>query len=323
MSNSKSFSRSPLPGAHDAQALADWRLGGKPLEVVLPLSIAASWAYADKQVFDQVMERRGISSGPSTFLEVANDAMFVCARAYLQPVGKGVLLAFRGTEPTDLINWLADATVQKVAFHANSPGAPHGYVHGGFYRNTRAIWPNVIEALDAMNPEWFYITGHSFGGALAVLAGALLADYKDDPKKAKGYRELWDKLRGVFTFGQPMVGDGVFVDAYRAVGDRLLRFVYAHDIVPHLPPKTAGWTPVPFGKEYRASDGMKWTDEHKWTQPLSDALGDTLFGIASWVQDQTGLLPKLKLPYSWGDHAPNNYVRVSLPHGADSGSEFD
>jgi hypothetical protein len=93
--------------------------------------------------------------------------------------------------------------------------------------------------------------------------------------------------------------------------------------VPHLPPKTSGWTPVPFGKEYRAPDGMKWTDEHNWTQAVTDALGDTVLGIASWVQDQTGLLPKLKLPYSWGDHAPNNYVRVSLPFGVDSGSEFD
>jgi hypothetical protein len=324
MNTPKTFSRSPLPGVRDDKTLANWQAGGKPLDVVLPLSIAAGWAYADKPVFDLVMERRGLAGAPSTFIEVVNDAMFVCARAYLQPVGNGAIVAFRGTEPTDLINWLADATVQRVAFHAKPPGAPHGYVHGGFYRNTRAIWPNVIEALYAMKPEWFYITGHSFGAALAVLAGALLADYKQDPGKSDGYGRLWDRLKGIFTFGQPLVGDQDFVNAYTdTVGDKLVRFVYAHDIVPHLPPKTRGWTPVPFGKEFRAPDGLKWTDDHTWTDAVTDALSATLLGVASWVQAQVGVLPTLTLPYSWGDHAPNNYVRVSLPEGMDSGSEFD
>jgi len=317
----QSFSRSPIPGAHDARDLADWD-GRDPLRVVLPLSVVAAWAYARPAVFQQVMERRGLPSRPAKFVEVVNDAMFVCAKAYVQPVGTGAVVAFRGTEPTNLINWLADATLQKVAFHAKPPGAVHGYVHGGFYRNTRAVWPEIVETLHELKPEWIYITGHSYGGALAVLAGALMADYEGE--KPTGFGMLWGKLKGIVTFGQPMVGDETFAASYTAsVGERLVRFVYAHDIVPHLPPRTGGWAPVHLGTEYRAPDGTRWTKEHRWSDPILGVLGANLVAVGAWMQDQMGFAPKLTLPYSWGDHAPNNYVRVSLPHGAESGSEFD
>jgi hypothetical protein len=324
MDDRTSFSTSPIPGATDAADLARWA-GKDPLSVVLPLSILAAWAYSPPPVFHEVMRRRGVCSRPARLFEVVNDAMFVCAKAYIQPIGAGAVVAFRGTEPTNLINWLADATLQKVAFHAkptSPPSAPHGYVHGGFYRNTRAIWPEVVEALDALTPEWIIFTGHSFGGALAVLAGALLADYAHD--KPTGFGALWPKLRGIVTFGQPMVGDHDFAASYKAsVGEKLVRFVYAHDIVPHLPPKTNGWTPVHFGTEYRAPDGASWTKEHKWSDAIVGALGANIVAVGAWMQDQMGLAPKLTLPYSWGDHAPNHYVRVSLPQGAESGSEFD
>jgi hypothetical protein len=320
MDAKRSFSRAPIPDAQDADKLAAWH-GGDPLGVVVPLSVAAAWAYAPSSVFGAVMDRRGIASGPARFVEVTNDAMFVCAKAYVQPVGAGAIVAFRGTEPTNVINWLADATVKKVAFHASPPGAPRGWVHGGFYRNTRAIWPEVVETLHAMQPEWIYFTGHSFGGALAVLAGALLADYARD--KPRGFGALWGRLRGVFTFGQPMVGDETFVAHYReTLSPKLTRFVYGHDIVPHLPPKTPGWTPYHLGTEYRAPDG-KWTKEHTWSQAVLGVLGANVLAVGAWIEDQMGLAPKLALPYSWGDHAPNHYVRVSLPYEAESGSEFD
>jgi hypothetical protein len=321
MDATPTFSSSKIPSANDAEALARWQRGDDPRDVVLPLSVAAAWAYSGQDVFDEVMRRRGLHGGASKFAQVVNDAMFVCARAYVQPLGSGAIVAFRGTEPTDTINWLADATTQKVAFHATQPGAPRGYVHGGFYRNIRAIWPTVVEALDALQPEWIYFTGHSFGGALAALAGALLADYATE--KPAGYGALWSKLKAVFTFGQPMVGDETFRSTYAtSVGPRLVRYVFAHDIVPHLPPKTPGWTPTHLGTQYRAEDGGKWTADSQTSQPAG-AILDNLIAVSAWIKDQIAFAPKLIPPYSWGDHAPSNYVRVSLPDGSDSGSEFD
>jgi hypothetical protein len=315
-----SFSRTPIPGAKDAQALKDWKAGDDPLRVVLPLSVVAAWAYAEKATFDEVMCRRGLRGRESKFVSVENDAMFVCAKAYVQPLDSGAIIAFRGTEPTNVINWLADATLQKAAFHAQPPGAPHGYVHGGFYRNTRALWPGVVEALNEVNPEWLYITGHSFGAALALLSGALLADYAATNHQ---YGDFWRRLKGIFTFGQPMVGDETFAASYRPVSEKLVRFVYANDIVPHLPPRTNGWSPIHIGSEYRAPDGTRWAKESDKSQPVLEVLSSSLLAVGAWITDQVGLLPRLTRPYSWGDHAPNNYVRVSLPENADSGSEFD
>ena len=48
-----------------------------------------------------------------------------------------------------------------------------------------------------------------------------------------------------------------------------------------------------------------------------------LDALIAWIKAQAGFAPRVMLPYSWGDHAPGNYVRISLPAGAESGSEFD
>jgi hypothetical protein len=316
------FSTSPLPNVADAASLAAWRPGDDPLRVVLPLAVAAAWSYADEAGFERVMLRRGLGRRKASLHQIANDAMFVCAKAYVQPLpDHGALVAFRGTEPTNVINWLADGTLQRVAFHApEGKTAPNGWVHGGFYRNTRALWPEVVEALAHLKPDWFYITGHSYGGALALLAACLLSDYDDDDH-AYGY--LWPKLRGVLTFGQPMVGDDVFAKKYAPrLEGHLARFVYEHDIVPHLPPKLNGWGPSHFGQEYRSND-TGWR-KHSAADSVKSLVLDNVIAVTSWFREQWAGGPlKHPLAYSWGDHAPNHYVRVSLPSGAESGSEFD
>ncbi|WP_437669261.1 lipase family protein [Sorangium sp. So ce131] len=163
--------------------------------------------------------------------------------------------------------------------------------------------------------EALYITGHSLGGALAVVAAALL---HVDPT-LDGLRQ---KLRGVYTYGQPMVGFSDFTARFEEeFGKKLFRHVYGKDIVPCLPPRTTGHF-VHFGREYGAGDGG-WMYRSKSVSQVRTFLGSTLVGVLAWTQTQLSGLPLLKwLPtrYSWGDHSPLNYLRTSQEVLA--GSEF-
>lgn len=160
-----------------------------------------------------------------------------------------------------------------------------------------------------------YITGHSLGGALAVLAAALI---HVDPELA----HVRDHLRSVYTYGQPMVGDQDFASRFQhEFGGKLFRHVYGRDVVPRLPPLTMGLFEH-FGSEFRSSeDGWMYR-----SKPASRALtlaGSTFVGAFAWIQRQLAGLPFLRYvptPFSWGDHSPLNYLRTSQEIAA--GAEF-
>ena len=74
-----------------------------------------------------------------------------------------------------------------------------------------------------------FIAGHSRGGAFAVLAAAAFA-------AAREQDEALPEIGGVYTFGQPRVGNGPFVEAMDAAGVPLFRFVHRDDPIPDVPP---------------------------------------------------------------------------------------
>ncbi|MEO3753091.1 lipase family protein [Streptomyces sp. B6B3] len=145
-------------------------------------------------------------------------------QAYTMASDRMIITAFRGTEADQIKDWLSDATTPPW------PGpAGTGFVHYGFGEALDSVLPEVrntlVEFRDNGQSVWF--TGHSLGGALAMLAGAYT--YLEDP------RQLPD---GVYTYGQPRTCDPLLAAAVdESFQQRMYRFVNNNDIVPQVPPE--------------------------------------------------------------------------------------
>jgi triacylglycerol lipase len=133
-----------------------------------------------------------------------------------------LVVAFRGSEPKQLVDWLDDAQI------CQSPwGTSGAKVHNGFAKSLSAVWGTIgllPERLQNRGNKTVWITGHSLGGALAELCAARVAMESGIP------------VQGVYTFGQPRVGDGSFATAVEnAIGGRIFRHVNHRDLVPRVP----------------------------------------------------------------------------------------
>jgi hypothetical protein len=110
-------------------------------------------------------------------------------------------------------------------------------VHSEFYSACQSIISNVVSSLETVKNEYpdasVYLTGHSLGGAVALLASIEL--------ESRGIVG-WDKLN-VYTFGQPRVGDQVFADFLNSrSGATFLRITNKFDMIPSLPPRLLSYT---------------------------------------------------------------------------------
>jgi len=131
--------------------------------------------------------------------------------------GPSVIVAFRGT--TDLRNWLTDLDARMLPWDQ----AQELPVHRGFLEAWLSIREDVIYALRDIPLTKVWFTGHSLGGALAMLASY---DLRYGPNVSAG----------LYTFGQPRVGGRQFAKLYNLLlRDRAWRVVHREDLVPHVP----------------------------------------------------------------------------------------
>jgi hypothetical protein len=159
-----------------------------------------------------------------------------------------IVVAFSGTHPFDPVAW--QTSVDLSWFELKGAGN----VHGGFMKalglQKDKGWPKEIQQgrnqpqfayyvvrqrlkdiLQENESAKFIVTGHGFGGALAILFVTILAIHEE--------AMLLDRLEGVYTFGQPRVGDkqlgDYMMEKLNKYDVRYLRCVYSNDMLPRIP----------------------------------------------------------------------------------------
>lgn len=174
----------------------------------------------------------GFQQTPRTFQADIINACLVGTTA------DGVVLAFRGTlnfdfhDLSSLQDWMNDFTAQLVQPEW-LPDGSQASVHRGFLGSLDAL--RTLGAFDEVNRQLqvagvnahLLITGHSKGGALAMLAALRFWSKNQTPNR-------------VITFAAPRVGDRAFADVYNNARIVHTRYEFQDDIVPHLPPRIGG-----------------------------------------------------------------------------------
>ena len=191
----------------------------------------------------------------------------------------GMIIAFRGTSsPQDA---LTDAKIKLIS----DPGTK-GKIHEGFKVGLDQVW---LELLDVMSKERgnrpIWITGHSLGGALALTAATRLRFEKEMI------------INGLYTFGQPRVGDLAYVQACdRMFGLKYYRFVHNNDIVPRVPMRVMGFEHTGFFK-YINKD-KNFDDKMTWEQITKDRFTGRIDNVFKSATD--GIT----------DHSMSNYLEA-------------
>lgn len=121
------------------------------------------------------------------------------------------------TLPEELNTFLATDILDDLNFFTTA--YRHSRVHTGFLEATLELWPAIetdLETLGAASTRPVFVTGHSLGGAMALIAG------------------MTYPFERIVTFGAPRVGQDIPLTI--ADPTRHIRYVNGNDPVPRIVP---------------------------------------------------------------------------------------
>jgi triacylglycerol lipase len=222
-------------------------------------------------------------------------------QCYVAAARDTAIVAFRGTEcdldrgPEALSQFIADLSVDLDIRWVNAQGG--GRIHRGFRDGLDEIWMDLRTRLEKLAARGcaLWITGHSLGGALALLAAARI--------------DRFSEVQGVYVFGAPRIGDKSFAQGY---APRAFRFLNNNDAVPHIPP----FPYADLGElRYIDSSGRIHKDIRRWQQWMDEIQGHVqclVENVRHWRHDLAASLPdglKDHTPLLYALHIWNNLVR--------------
>lgn len=170
-------------------------------------------------------------------------------QAFIAANNEIIVLSFRGT--TTMRDWLTDFNIKLIPSKV-------GRVHQGFNKALDYIWQDLRQTLtDFRDKEQsIWIAGHSLGGALATLAVDRLTEERIE-------------INGLYTFGQPKVGDKVFAANFNdKMKELTFRFVHDEDIVPKVPTALQGYCHIGTEVFFDRDDKM-YTENIGWHKFIS------------------------------------------------------
>lgn len=178
--------------------------------VVCGYITCSSNAYLAPVFAEQELKKRG-------FTDVST-LNFGSSLGYVAMIGDSAVIMFRGTNPPEIQDWFAN--LNNKSFRSE-----HGSVHAGFWASYETMHDQLIEVLRQKKTKRIWVTGHSLGGALAVVCSYRLMTDEDK------------EIAGVMTFGQPRVGSPEFCKYMEStLSGRMVHFVNENDLVPRIPP---------------------------------------------------------------------------------------
>ena len=178
--------------------------------------------------------------GPTRFRsELGLEARLISGdntQVYVGDNDRSIVVAFRGSEaPTTLDgfkDWLLTNANNYLILPEGRSGTDFAAAgvgarfHRGFLEALAMVWEPlqaaVSQALQTKErPLW--VTGHSLGGALALLAAWRL-------------QRNFLAVHEIVTFGAPMIGNEAAARAFeQEFAGKIFRYVDLEDVVPHLP----------------------------------------------------------------------------------------
>jgi len=228
-----------LPTEHPPANFSAWPSSGNfDQEILLPFVSFARAAYCPQEL---VADWNWVACEPKvTDVQVYTDdktdtqAYVAYFRGNIFKRSK-VVVSFRGSQ--SMTNWMYNLQFGELAPYPHCVGCR---VHGGFYQSWKSVEWDVTQQVKGLlandTHAELYITGHSLGGALAVLCAAHLA-YVDPVL----YNQTALQVAGVFTFGEPRVGNLAFHNFYSQGAQVSWRLTHWKDPVPHMPPSLFGY----------------------------------------------------------------------------------